>query len=70
MILFISVENGGQVFMSSVECIECGGTVEITAEVMLGEIIECIECGAELEIVQLNPLLVELAPEIEEDWGE
>ncbi len=37
---------------------------------MLGEVVECAECGAELEIVALEPLTVELAPEVEEDWGE
>ncbi|PJF22822.1 MAG: lysine biosynthesis protein LysW, partial [Phototrophicales bacterium] len=28
------------------------------------------DCGAELEIISLNPLQLELAPEVEEDWGE
>ena len=30
----------------------------------------CPDCGAELEITSLDPLTVELAPEVEEDWGE
>jgi alpha-aminoadipate carrier protein LysW len=34
------------------------------------EIFECAECLSELEIVALEPLMVALAPEIEEDWGE
>jgi alpha-aminoadipate carrier protein LysW len=29
-----------------------------------------VDCGAELEVVSLNPLVLELAPEEEEDWGE
>ena len=37
---------------------------------MVGEIIECEECGVELEVVSVNPLKLELAPEVEEDWGE
>jgi alpha-aminoadipate/glutamate carrier protein LysW len=56
--------------MLSVECLECGGIVQVDENVMLGEIVECIECSAELEIVSLDPLTVEIAPEVEEDWGE
>ena len=56
--------------MLSVECLECGGIVQVDQNVMLGEIVECIECSAELVIVSLDPLTVEIAPEVEEDWGE
>lgn len=56
--------------MSSIACVECGCDVELDAEVMLGEIVECPDCGVELEVVSLAPLTVELAPEVEEDWGE
>jgi alpha-aminoadipate carrier protein LysW len=56
--------------MSDVLCIECEGVVEVADDVMLGELLECPDCGAELEVVNLNPLSLELAPEIEEDWGE
>ncbi len=37
---------------------------------MIGEIIECPECGMELEVIEVDPLTLELAPEVEEDWGE
>jgi alpha-aminoadipate carrier protein LysW len=37
---------------------------------MINELISCPECGAELEILSLNPLELDLAPEVEEDWGE
>lgn len=40
------------------------------ANVVEGEIVQCEDCGAELEVVGLNPLVLELAPEEEEDWGE
>lgn len=56
--------------MANVICVECEGEVQVNANAMLGEIIECPDCGAELEIVSLDPLALELAPEIEEDWGE
>ena len=35
-----------------------------------GEIARCTECGAELEVTNADPIRLELAPEVEEDWGE
>lgn len=52
------------------ECPECAADVQLPADVMEGEIVQCPECGAELEVIQLDPPLLELAPEEEEDWGE
>ena len=52
------------------ECPECGGTVSLDADVMVHEIVPCQHCGVELEILGLDPFRVDLAPEIEEDWGE
>jgi alpha-aminoadipate carrier protein LysW len=37
---------------------------------MCNELIACPDCGAELEIISLDPIILELAPEVEEDWGE
>lgn len=51
-------------------CPECGGVLELGADVMAHEIIDCTACGAELEVTSVNPLAVALAPEEEEDWGE
>lgn len=56
--------------MSTIECVECGDNVQVADDVMQDEVLECFDCGAELEIVTLDPLTIELAPEIEEDWGE
>ncbi len=56
--------------MTTLICVECEGGVDVAADVMAGEILECPDCGAELEIVSLDPLTIELAPEVEEDWGE
>lgn len=56
--------------MSEITCVECGAIVEANADLIVGEILECPECGVELEVVQLSPISIELAPEIEEDWGE
>ena len=51
-------------------CPECGGVLELDADVMAHEIINCPTCGIELEITSLKPLEIAVAPEEEEDWGE
>lgn len=51
-------------------CPECTGDVPVAPEVELNEIVECAECMTELEIVSRDPLIMALAPEAEEDWGE
>ncbi len=56
--------------MNEFNCLECGATIQTEDSLIIGEILECPECGVELEVVQLSPLSVQLAPEIEEDWGE
>ena len=58
-----------QPIAESLECPECAAA--ITARPTLaGEILDCTGCGAELEAVSLQPLLVQVAPRVEEDWGE
>ena len=52
-----------------VSCPECEAEITLE-EPMLGEIVPCPDCGAELEVVSLDPVEVDLAPEVEEDWGE
>lgn len=52
------------------ECIECGAGLELGSDVELGEIIVCPDCGVELEVMGLDPIVLDLAPEVEEDWGE
>jgi alpha-aminoadipate carrier protein LysW len=51
-------------------CPECAAKVELGADVEEGEIIVCGDCGAELEVVGIDPIQLDLAPEVEEDWGE
>lgn len=51
------------------ECTECAAA--ITASIALpGEILDCSDCGAELEVRSVSPLVIALAPQVEEDWGE
>lgn len=51
-------------------CPECEEPVDLAEQVRLNEIVECAGCRSELEIVALNPPVLALAPEVEEDWGE
>ncbi|MEY9894382.1 alpha-aminoadipate carrier protein LysW [Catenulispora sp. MAP5-51] len=51
-------------------CPECEEPVDLTGSARLNEILECAGCRSELEIVALNPTVLALAPEVEEDWGE
>lgn len=51
-------------------CPECGAEVQIKQSVRLYEIIECPNCSSELEVISLSPVMLALAPEVEEDWGE
>ncbi len=56
--------------MPGTACPECDASLDIPADVMENELIACVDCGTELEIIALDPLRLELAPEVEEDWGE
>lgn len=56
--------------MSELLCVECEGQIDVEDNLLLGEILECPDCGAELEVVSTEPVKIELAPEVEEDWGE
>lgn len=51
-------------------CPECEGTLNLPADLIAGELVACEDCGAELEATSLEPLTFELAPEVQEDWGE
>jgi alpha-aminoadipate/glutamate carrier protein LysW len=51
-------------------CPVCEIPVTMPATPRLSEILECGDCRSELEIVATDPLLLALAPEVEEDWGE
>lgn len=51
------------------ECIECASPITETPT-MTGEILDCTDCGVELEVIQLSPVQLAVAPEVEEDWGE
>jgi len=52
------------------ECPECAANVNFDRAPLLGEVIGCGDCGAELEVVNRAPVTLEVAPNVEEDWGE
>jgi len=56
--------------VNQVECPECGAHVRFARAPLAGEVTRCTGCRAELEVTSLSPLRVELAPEVQEDWGE
>lgn len=56
--------------MSQPICPECEAEMIIPGDAMENELIACPDCGTELEIISLDPLELDLAPEVEEDWGE
>ena len=47
-----------------------GEPIELPADVEVGEIVDSPATGAELEVVSVDPVVLEEAPELEEDWGE
>lgn len=53
----------------TVTCPETGEVITLDRQPMVGEIITTSQ-GLELEVTSLDPLTVEVAPEVEEDWGE
>ena len=59
-----------QTIAAATACPECDGEISFERSPLASEICNCGDCGAELEVTSLSPLTLELAPEVEEDWGE
>lgn len=51
-------------------CPECGAEITLKGKVLAGELVHCPECSSELEVTSINPIKLEVAPQVEEDWGE
>ena len=56
--------------MAQVTCVVCEGQVALPEGALVGELLLCPDCGTELELTGLDPLSVEEAPQVQEDWGE
>lgn len=65
----VTTTNATAQTSESTECPECAAVIDIQPT-LSGELVDCGTCGAELEAVSLAPLRFELAPQVEEDWGE
>jgi alpha-aminoadipate/glutamate carrier protein LysW len=54
------------------DCLVCDAALETHPDMEKGEIVECSSCGQEHEVVTVTNthVSVEMAPEVEEDWGE
>lgn len=55
--------------MATATCPECSAEIDVE-NVEVGEIVPCGECGADLEVTGTDPVVLSLAPEEGEDWGE
>lgn len=51
-------------------CPECDSAIRFDRAPLQGQVVRCSDCGVELEVTNASPITVELAPEVEEDWGE
>jgi alpha-aminoadipate carrier protein LysW len=56
--------------MTEHKCPECDGELTLSSDLLQGEIVVCSDCGVELEVMSVEPVTMQLAPEVEEDWGE
>ena len=66
-----TVLNEGESSVSATQaCPECDRKLTFRKPPRLSEIVECTDCRTELEVVATDPLMLALAPEPEEDWGE
>lgn len=51
-------------------CIKCDGEIRLEDTVEENEIIGCPDCGIELEVISTDPIKLDQAPTVEQDWGE
>ncbi|MEM2937522.1 MAG: lysine biosynthesis protein LysW [Candidatus Bathyarchaeia archaeon] len=58
--------------MKTAKCPDCDSELNVSEDVVQGEIVSCPCCGLELEIVEVNGDSVELKELVieGEDWGE
>lgn len=51
-------------------CTVCDATINLPEDCREGELVVCGDCGTELEVTSLDPVTIEEAPQVQEDWGE
>ncbi|MEK7486704.1 MAG: lysine biosynthesis protein LysW [Planctomycetota bacterium] len=52
------------------QCPICEAEVTLPKGTIQGELIGCPDCGSDLEVVKINPVVLQEAPQEEEDWGQ
>jgi alpha-aminoadipate carrier protein LysW len=55
---------------TNIECPVCTAPVTVPEGTRACEVLVCVDCQSELEVTSVQPITVDLAPEVEEDWGE
>lgn len=55
---------------NEIKCLECQAQINLDTTTQVGEVITCPECSTDLEVIQVKPLKLGLAPEVQEDWGQ
>jgi len=51
-------------------CPECTKDVPVRSGARVTTIVACPTCDAELEVIGADPVILAIAPQIEEDFGE
>jgi alpha-aminoadipate/glutamate carrier protein LysW len=53
-------------------CTECGSSIAVPNDVIVGEIISCKDCSSEYEVAEITngSVLLKAAEKVGEDWGE
>ncbi len=51
-------------------CPVCDSEIALEDDTIVSELIECGNCGVELEVTDLQPPTLEVAPDMDEDWGQ
>ena len=62
--------NYRRLYMMTAICTVCEARIDLPNDCSEGELLICGDCGTELEVVTLDPITVEEAPQVQEDWGE
>ena len=52
------------------QCPYCDGELVLAEDIVKDELLECNDCGTELVVASLEPISIEEAPQVEEDWGQ
>jgi len=53
-------------------CTECGATLAVPSDAIVGELVSCKDCSQEYEVAEISNgnVLLKPAEQVGEDWGE